>query len=445
MASAQYPQSLTAEAAPGERIVVRFETMSQLQHSFCALTGTPLLRSDQGAGQFFKDFGAYMGAKVITGAEHVLGLPPDPTDFLAFPTARDELDLAVGDRRDRNAIVETITTRFGISQALLTQQIRHLSGGERSLVALAKAYALADEYQSLVLANPATWLHPDRRPLVDEVTQAFTRHGKKATILLLRGEWPEADGSPYETWNSNEHSKLAFQLIANEVEVLFPASEYPRSTPERRLIYRHPGQALKLLSPVLVRGDNGIGKSTLALLLSQVRRPDNDSVLSVRVAGVEGAARVMLQDTSRQMFAMSASDHAHHTFRYDAERRRKIDEFVETLEGELRTELGALEGAIGEADGTGRVSSILHAKITLAIERLMSRPPILILDEPSWGLSANLARLGVAIIVREAHARGVAVGIISHETSWLTGLVSSTLDLSGAADGVGVVMSAGYV
>lgn len=439
----RYSEIGAASIVLEQRTVERFKTMNALQLRFSELTGSPLLRSDLGAGRFFSDFGAYMSTKVSARTERILGVPPDPADFLAFPTASDELKLAVNSKTDAGEAVQALASLFDISPALLTRQVRHLSGGERSLVALAKAYALSSEYDSLVLANPATWLHPSRRPLVDKVTRAFTVDGKKATILLLQGDWREVDDEPPITPTSADAvAPIAFQLVSDGVEVRFPAAEYPVHTPERRIVYQHEGTALALRSPLLIQGDNGIGKSTLALLLAQVRAPDTERQPRVRVSGIEGGARLILQDTSRQMFAMSASDHSHHTFRYDSERRRKADEAVEALETELGRKLDLLEEGIGEFDNRGRISSMLHSKVTLAVERLMSRPALLILDEPSWGLSTSLARLAVGVIVREAHKLGTPVAIISHETNWLEGIIHSTLELVAAPDGIRVEMRA---
>ena len=428
----------------GARSVERFETMSLLLKRFSTLTGSPLLSVDQGARRFFNDFGVYMNAPLAAPARRTLGVAADPADFLAFPTGLDELQLAISRNGGRRDDVATLAGQFGIPADLLNQPIRHLSGGERSLFALAKAYALADEHDGIVLANPATWLHESRRSLIDVVTERFLALGKPATILLLAGDWLEADQTQLGDIVPADLTALTFYMSANGLKVRFPETAYPAPTPERTIMFDHEGESLLLSSPVLVRGDNGIGKSTLALVLAQVREADAGRAY-VRVGGITGAARMLLQDTSRQMFAMCPADHAHHTFRYDAERRKKVDELVAGLEREVADLLATTGAEIGETDSTGRVSSILHAKLTLAVERIVMRPALLVLDEPSWGLSATLARMAALLISRTAHQNGVPVAIISHETRWLDGLAHSILSMSRSDASDTVILRAEHV
>jgi ABC-type branched-subunit amino acid transport system ATPase component len=143
------------------------------------------------------------------------------------------------------------------------------------------------------------------------------------------------------------------------------------------------------------------------------------------------------------MFGMSSADHVHAVYRYDEEKRRSADNTLEELGAELRVALSGFEHAIGSLDESGRPSSLLHDKLALAIERLVPRPNLLILDEPSWGLSDVLGRQLIQLIVREAHKRNVPVAIISHEIHWLEHLYNSRLELrSGDSGLVEVIASA---
>ena len=71
---------------------------------------------------------------------------------------------------------------------------------------------------------------------------------------------------------------------------------------------------------------------------------------------------------------------------------------------------------------TGR-RTLLQAKISLVAERLAMRPPVLVLDEPGWGLSGATARKFVETVCRVAGRMQVAVVLISHHARWWKGMI----------------------
>ncbi len=420
-----------------DRCVERFSTQTQLIQRLSQLTQLPSLCIEGGSGAFFREFREYMSPENKPTPCDLIAIPPDPTDFLAFPCAADELRLALlmgGDVDDVTASLETLTEQYGLSRPLLNQPIRTLSGGERALVALAKAEALEPCYSGLVMASPVTWLHASRRHLVTRLCDLFESRAKSVRILLLDGDWPEIDGSFKRYDKTDDLKRVSWRLGLNGLTVTFPASSFPNNTQERTIRYAHQERLLELASPTLIQGENGIGKSSLALVLAGVLSPSEGQPQLI-TAGASGAARLLLQDTLRQMFGMSSADHVHAVYRYDQERRKSAKIVLEGMDSELRKTLAEFEGAIAVLDDSGQPSSLLHDKLALAVERLIARPNLLVLDEPSWGLSDVLSREFIRLVVGEAHKRGIPVAVISHESGWLEHLYNSCLCLSEAADG----------
>lgn len=412
----------------GTRSIERFATQTELLARFSQLSGIVSLSIENGAGSFFDDFREYMDSPVPSQPTDLIAMPIDPTDFLAFPSGGEELRLAV--RRvggtDIGAALDVLAERYGLTPSQLNQPIRTLSGGERALVALAKADALMSGYAGAVFASPVTWLHSSRRHLVTELCERFEESGKPTHLLLLDGDWPEVDQTLREYEVPADLGKVTWRLCINGVTLTFPATGFPNRTEERKIRFKHSGAHLQLVSPTLIQGENGIGKSSLALALSGIIEPEQGRP-EVIASGNAGNSRLLLQDTMRQMFGMSSIDHVHSVYRYDEERRKSVSSALDNIDQELRRAHSDFALAFASLDKSGRPSSLLHGKLALAMERLVACPSLLILDEPLWGLSDKLAREFVHIIVREAHNRQVPVAVISHEQSWLQHLYNSAI------------------
>lgn len=414
----------------GMRSIERFATQAELLARFSQLSGIVSLSVESGADSFFDDFGEYTDSPVPPQPTDLIAIPIDPTDFLAFPSGAEELRLAL-----RRAGITKISTaldalaeRYGLTASRLNQPIRTLSGGERALVALAKADALMPGYAGAVLASPVTWLHASRRHLVTDLCERFEASGKPTHLLLLDGDWPEVDQTLRDYDMPAALGRVAWRLGLNGVTIKFPATSFPNRTDERKICFKHAGSHLQLASPTLIQGENGIGKSSLALALSGIIHPEQGRP-EVVASGNSGNSRLLLQDTVQQMFGMSSIDHVHSVYRYDAERRKSVSSALDEIDLELRRAHSDFSPAFARLDKSGRPSSLLHDKIALAIERLVACPSLLILDEPLWGLSDKLARKFVHIVVREAHKRQVPVAVISHEKSWLQNLYNSSLTM----------------
>ncbi|MGH9879091.1 MAG: ATP-binding cassette domain-containing protein, partial [Nitrososphaerales archaeon] len=301
-----------------------------------------------------------------------------------------------------------------MSREKATQPIVSLSGGELLLLNYAKARALLPSVPGMVACSPVYWLNHTRYTYWDRLVQDYQSNGKYVDVLLL-------DGEPFPSKNSddNDDALLALRDIQwymefQEPEVLFDEIEFPSYHPASTMRY-FPRNALpfRLSSPTLLTGDNGVGKSILAKILSGIIKPHKGRLI-IKSPNGEGNARLLFQDSIDQLFGKSIDDHLDWVFRFDGDKRKTAKSIYDDIDYIMRVYVKArgLEcvTAVGEK---AQHNTLLQAKISLIAERLASVPPLLILDEPGWGLPRPIARNLVLAACEQAHKHNVAVLIIS--------------------------------
>lgn len=415
------------------RTIERFEALPALASRYAELTHLPDLRIYAGAAAFFDAFRRYMASPKLGGCR-TIGLPPDPHDFLALPSGLDELRaaIALGGKTPTDERVDQLAAKFHLAPDTVRQPIRRLSGGERACLALAKLVALEPSYEAVVIANPSVWLDADRRDLVNLAISAFTFRNKPATLLAVHGDWPLAEPEDYGAAPPASAGPM-WELDVRGVRVSLPPSRFPVEAPGLDLEYIQ-SDRFELLSPTVITGANGVGKSTLAALLTGLRLSEG-ATPSARTQGHVGLGRLMMQDAVIQMFSMTPAEHCETSFRYSRDLRKQALADLQKFNLEFKGNAFLGPETVGEISRhTGDRNSLPSAKFSLALERIASRPSLLILDEPSWGLSGRLARSLFIDIRDAAHAAGVPLAIISHDLSWLADLVGSQIHLT-ARDG----------
>ena len=77
---------------------------------------------------------------------------------------------------------------------------------------------------------------------------------------------------------------------------------------------------------------------------------------------------------------------------------------------------------------------MFQAKLAIIAERLVYSPPLLILDEPSWGLSVRQSDTLIEAVVDYCHERDIPIAMITHLRPKLRHYANSTIDISREGD-----------
>lgn len=415
-------------------IITEFATAEDLQHAFEQELGIVLPRIVQGSKIFFPEMLRW--AKCHTRSRPPLEkafIPPNPTLALSYPFPKDEIAaaLALAGSGDTEAQREQLMNKYHLDSALLSRPTISLSGGERLLVGFAKCDILSSVTSSLVLCSPTQWLHPSRYDCVTTLISAYISRNKPVRVLLLQGDHlPGNTGIHERTTNTSSpclpHTKdVTWRIESNNATVVFPEQSFPHKSPEKTIRYSFPKNVIEMKSPVLCRGFNGIGKSTLAKILAGCIRLSNGHLRS-SVNGFSGRARLLMQDCPDQLLGRAPLDHMDWVFQCDiAAHNTALALFEELQEFFGRfVSAGYNLGTIGDKE---RPYTLSQAKLTLIAERLTSCPHLIILDEPGWGLSADACHAFVATCVQAASSRGIGVLAIAHSADALSGIWRSSL------------------
>ncbi|MCG6909723.1 MAG: hypothetical protein LJE94_06305 [Deltaproteobacteria bacterium] len=411
----------------------RFNAFEDQVSYFTEKTGVYLPRMTFGKGAFFRDLGTwsntYRRQRQAGECVHIL---PDPVQGLSFPRPMDVLSsaLSLSATNVEKGAVYDLLERFGLPAEKATQPVISLSGGEILLLNFAKAMAMRPFVSGLVACSPIHWLNEGRYHYWRKLADAFHHAGRFVNVALLKGEPFIDENNHPAAEDEGPVPAIDVQLVLEDPVVVFEEIRFPSYHPASRIAYRPDvgGQRLDLVSPVLMTGDNGVGKSVFGKLLCGIIKPA-EGALAVAAPNKSGDARLIFQDAIDQLFGKSIDGHLGWVFRFDEKARRLARDLYAEIDGALRAHWE--EGRDGAA-APARRCTLLQAKISLIAERLATRPAVLILDEPGWGLSRSIARRLVAVVCRAAANLDVAVVLISHHARWWQGMVHSRCHLSQA-------------
>ena len=178
-----------------------------------------------------------------------------------------------------------------------------------------------------------------------------------------------------------------------------------------------------------IGGPNGAGKTTLFDLVSGLERADAGAVaLDGRDITRASAERICHLGVSRtfQLNAafdsMSVGDNIYCAAYYgtqnvifpklwmDREMQRRVDEMM------------ALVGLAGEADTVAGGLPVLQRKLLMVACALVSRPKLLLMDEPVGGLNPNEVDEMLRFLQHIRHELGLTILVIEHVMRFLTTL-----------------------
>jgi len=127
------------------------------------------------------------------------------------------LAIAASDHVRGEYTPEGLAEKFNISPELLERPTTALSGGERMLVSLAKAFALSASAQKVCICSPYFWLDPSNRQLVKERFGSAVRC-EDVRLLLLGGE----EDTGVADASCRAPRALSWHLSIDHPSVLFP-------------------------------------------------------------------------------------------------------------------------------------------------------------------------------------------------------------------------------
>jgi energy-coupling factor transporter ATP-binding protein EcfA2 len=367
---------------------------------------------------------------------------PDPRLNIAYPYPIDELTVAcsLSNTASASRNAESILSQYNIDSMMSKRQTSTLSGGELLLLSFAKAESMKEITEIIYICTPTQWLHSSKYHLLDNLISSFTRADKTVQILLLEGEQIntniDVSSSSFPFEPTDEIASLPWSLNLQNLVKVFDANSFPKESDEKTLKYIPNEYNKEFNSPTLLTGDNGVGKSVFVKMLSNIYEPTSGT-LTIRCLGNEGYARVLMQDSLDQLFGETIDSHFNRVFQFDKEKGKQAKDLYEKMLNDLREKVkhnSSLRKIKLAASHHGGTETILQVKFALVCERLISKPPLLILDEPDWCLSRPITMIFISIVVKAAHHYHVPILIITHLSSWYTGLFNSVLDLKKIED-----------
>ncbi len=386
--------------------VSAFATYERLVDHFVQSTGIFFPKIAAGRNEFFKGFSHWLNGsrQSMPGAV----ITPDPSQGLALPNAMQILTSALNhpDVSSGEAGAAMLVEKYGLTAKMLTQPVSTLSGGELLLLNFAKAEAQCGHVKALTACNPVFWLNPARHKHWLNLCRHYEARERPVDVLILRGDQLD---TPAESDRFASVDPLPVNLSVDMPLVNFPEIQFPVFHAASRLQYSWPSETQKILSPFLLTGDNGVGKSIFARLLAGILPVSSGRVAIINQDGNRNV-RLLFQEAITQLFTLSPFGYLKRVF---SASRLLLDEATG-----LFRELMLAVRPDDLSEDKPAWSSLLAGKACLIAARLAEKPALILLDEPGWGLSRHDAGNLVFHSCRLAHRLGTGVGIISHQPGW---------------------------
>jgi len=361
---------------------------------------------------------------------------PDPSLGLSYPYPIDEISVAASLALKNNdkSFAQTFLSIYHLEEKISKRQTVTLSGGELLLLCFAKAHTLKDITDKIFICTPTQWLHPTKYELLQSLIKLYEDSKKEIHLLFMEGEESvlnkTKNNNPIIVTESKIKDSIPWSLNFKDLMVQFDEQTFPKASAANKIKYTPYHFDNELQSPTLLIGDNGVGKSVFVKLLAGIINPTKGE-LTVRCLGNEGYGRVLLQDSLDQLFGETIDNHLSRVFKYDKDRGKKAKEIyasmLEALRDKVKDDVYLRTKKLSATD-SNFIETVLQVKFALTAERIESKPPLLILDEPDWCLSKKLTALFIEIVVVIAHKNQIPVLIITHLNSWYSEYTNSILE-----------------
>lgn len=419
---------------------LRFPSIELLVQALDLRFGRSTPLPQYGSATSVRAFGDWLfaPARESSQSQRAIVVPPDPTAFLSFPTLRQEFDLARSptDPRYQALSLEQIGTKFEFEPRQLDQPVYSLSGGERTRAAIAKASLLLHRAESVAFCMPTHWLHLDSYSHLHELFRLADNSGKPVTLYLLDGdELVERIELPAKAVTPMPGRQVSWFLGGSNYEIQLLNNTEPSSKDHLLRFDVSSLRNVELRSPTILTGKNGAGKSLLAKCLSGVVRTSQPITPKSKYG--QGPSRLVLQDALSHLFRRPIAQHPARVFEFDQEGKKKVDTIFSALSQESRKRLWTSMPDDAHLVGPeAEPHTLFQAKLVLIAERLVYAPPLLILDEPSWGLSLRQSDALIEAVVNYCHERDIPIAMITHLRPRLTHYANSTIHVQRDGDSI---------
>jgi ABC-type multidrug transport system ATPase subunit len=333
-----------------------------------------------------------------------------PRDCLAFGTTRQVLAAArlsaVSQNNQKVASIEEIAAEFDLLDSL-NQPIRTLSGGETVKLALAKTLLQIAFSQRLSIASPFCWLSRQNIHLLEKVAKTYQDQNLPVKIYALENE-DNFNPISHLASAARLHQGPIFDLETQNVRLRLGTAVTEIGVPSKTAAISD--VKMRLVSPCLIHGDNGQGKSLLAKALSGAIKIQG----RLFVGGKNRSIRLLFQDVINQTLLRSFQSLAR------SQRCAKDNDVSHIYQSIWRYYRSILDDKSITVPNNfnATIPHLISIKILLVAVRLCGRPEALILDEPDWGLTRKSAEAFVLAVVHCAHELEVSILIISHKPWW---------------------------
>lgn len=398
--------------------ITYFSTFEQREAAFRDSALALIPRKQQGPAVFWRDFKQISQGHFLKISQNPIAfITSNPRDCIAFGTGQQVLSAAVlcANHASMQQVltVAELAEKFDLSTHL-HQPIRTLSGGETVKLAMAKSFAAAFFSSRLVIASPFSWLSQQNTVFFDTLISHYQDNRIPLDIFALKGEDSQHPINGEEREWFHGCGRLNFGMCLEDVHLKLGTSL--NSLYSNIIHVNIHSFTEELQSPCLIVGDNGQGKSLVAKILAGAIPFDGDAMLNS--SDRRCSVRLLFQDCIAQTLLRSMKN----LFRTNGAKREKDGHglFHDLNQHMQQTEEDDANGSPFEINTAGSLPSLTDIKCALIAARLSQFRCALILDEPDWGMSRNVALRFVAAVVSVAHQHHVPVMIISHKSWWQT-------------------------
>ncbi len=399
-----------------------YATYEQREDAFRHSVFSLIPRKYLGPGTFWSDFQSITASfqTRLPNLGTIACITSNPRDCLALGTPWQELSAAILRTRQHHPhfseTPESVAAAFDLTDQLM-QPVRTLSGGEAVKLALAKTWIVCSCCQKLVAASPCNWLSQSNRILFDRVITRYLEQDKEVALFSLDGE----DANQPVSCSISGDNGIDFEIVFQQVQI--PLGDPLSLDESNRVMARVSDDIIRLISPCLIQGDNGQGKSLIAKILSE-SIPCQGRV-EIHSDPKASGARLIFQDMTAQTLFRSFNQIVSSTGKLEKNVMTGIYQEIMRMVSLSHTRAGLTAPVKTDLLPTGW-GSLLELKVALAAARLLHQPSALILDEPDWGLSQFAAGAFVSGVIAAAHVRHVPLILITHKP-WWCGIAKSGL------------------